>query len=246
MSNKRNQSVCRQQKVFQFSLLLLLVLGLTFPLQASEEKQFYCTNWGELARYHYLDYQLMTKDESIIDPIFWIKESADYDYQHKESAARKLLDIVINGLVNNKSQNDIIGAVVMQCSAFSLRELKSDSEPNSENDNADHSWSHSELASETYCMQRSFSEFGNTRSCIENLALDDLQFDAVCNKPSDDLVKIESKYVLSCPANFKGVCFDLKTQHGHPIPFVTYLYENDMAFMKKSCIEGGGTWESSN
>lgn len=98
------------------------------------------------------------------------------------------------------------------------------------------------LAKNTHCLQQSISEFGNTRTCIKNLSLTDEQFEQVCNPGQDEYVKVSSKYISSCPAGYKGVCKGLKFGD-KPLPYLSYLYENDMAFMRQSCLSNGGIWE---
>ncbi|GAA6142617.1 hypothetical protein NBRC116584_24350 [Hydrogenophaga sp. 5NK40-0174] len=87
------------------------------------------------------------------------------------------------------------------------------------------------------------SEYGNTKTCIENKSLSASAFKEVCEPPADDMLKASTEYVAACPADFKAVCRGLKTPSGGPMPYVSYLYENDMAFMKKTCERGGGQWE---
>lgn len=99
-------------------------------------------------------------------------------------------------------------------------------------------------AEEKRCIVESFSEFGDTKTCIENINLPATAFKQVCEPGSDEYVKIKSQYVAVCPPKFKGVCRGLKTQSGMALPYVSYIYKNDIDFMKKSCEANGGTWES--
>ncbi|WP_028885426.1 hypothetical protein [Teredinibacter turnerae] len=98
-------------------------------------------------------------------------------------------------------------------------------------------------ARDEQCVVLGFSEFGNTRSCVENISLPPEQFKEVCERESDEYMRFETTYVAKCPPMYKAVCRGLRTQNGKPLPYVSYLYENDMSFMKKTCIRGGGTWE---
>ncbi len=103
----------------------------------------------------------------------------------------------------------------------------------------------STIASESsHCLQQSFSEYGNTETCIKNLTLTDAQFKQVCEPVSNELFTFKARYLSACPANYKGVCKGLKMQSGVPLPYVSYLYKNDMAFMQQSCSANGGTWEA--
>jgi hypothetical protein len=95
----------------------------------------------------------------------------------------------------------------------------------------------------SYCLQKSFSEYGNTETCFKNISLTSEQFKQVCEPAGDEEFSFQTKYISSCPANYKGVCKGLKMQSGAPLPYVSYLYKNDIPFMKKSCINSGGTWE---
>lgn len=99
------------------------------------------------------------------------------------------------------------------------------------------------LAEDEHCLQRSFSEFGNTETCIKNISLSSKDFKQVCQPKDSDYVKFTAKYISSCPANYKGVCKGLKTQSGHNLPYLSFIYENDINFMKTSCQNAGGTWE---
>ena len=101
-------------------------------------------------------------------------------------------------------------------------------------------------ARDEQCLVLSFSEFGNTRTCVENISLSPEHFKEVCEREGDEYVRFETTYVAKCPPMYKGVCRGLRTQNGQPLPYVSYLYENDMAFMKKTCVNGGGTWEGSD
>ncbi len=94
-----------------------------------------------------------------------------------------------------------------------------------------------------HCVVVTKSEYGNTKTCVENLKLPASAFKEVCEPPEDEMIKRSTEYVGSCPVDFKAVCRGLKMQSGAPLPYVSYLYENDMAFMKKTCERGGGKWE---
>jgi hypothetical protein len=92
-------------------------------------------------------------------------------------------------------------------------------------------------------MQKTFSEYGNTETCIKNLSLSPEHFKQVCEPNLGNEIRVQSKYISSCPANYKGVCKGIKTQSGAPLPYISYLYINDISFMKQSCLNNGGSWE---
>lgn len=97
--------------------------------------------------------------------------------------------------------------------------------------------------SDSHCLQKSFSEYGNTETCFKNISLTAEQFKQVCEPAGDEEFSFQATYLSSCPANYKGVCKGLKMQSGVPLPYLSYLYKNDIPFMKNSCINNGGTWE---
>ncbi|MGI1679263.1 MAG: hypothetical protein K6L75_11055 [Cellvibrionaceae bacterium] len=101
-------------------------------------------------------------------------------------------------------------------------------------------------ARDEQCVVLGFSEFGNTRTCVENISLSPEHFKEVCELESDEYMRFETTYVTKCPPMYKAVCKGLRTQNGKPLPYISYLYENDMSLMKKACIRGGGTWEGSD
>ncbi|WP_341206228.1 hypothetical protein [uncultured Psychrosphaera sp.] len=103
--------------------------------------------------------------------------------------------------------------------------------------------SHVAFSEGEHCLQRSFSEFGNTETCIKNISLSKQDFKQVCQPKDSDYVQFTAKYISSCPANYKGVCKGLKTQSGHNLPYLSYIYENDISFMQSSCEANGGKWE---
>lgn len=94
------------------------------------------------------------------------------------------------------------------------------------------------------CIVSSFSEFGNTKTCFKNLTLPTEAFKEVCEPINDEYVKTKTSYAAACPPKYKGVCRGLKTQSGQALPYISYLYENDMEFMQATCTKNGGKWES--
>ncbi len=101
-------------------------------------------------------------------------------------------------------------------------------------------------ARDEQCLVLGFSEFGNTRTCVENISLSPEHFKEVCERESDEYMRFETTYVTKCPPMYKAVCRGLRMQNGQPLPYISYLYENDMALMKKICTNGGGIWEGSD
>ena len=93
-----------------------------------------------------------------------------------------------------------------------------------------------------HCIQKSFSDYGDTITCFENHGLPQEQFSQLCSPPDNDLVRFEASYVEVCPLKPKGVCLGQKIQSGADLPYVAYIYKNDIAFLKRSCIDGGFKW----
>lgn len=99
------------------------------------------------------------------------------------------------------------------------------------------------LADQNFCLIETESEYGNTRTCIENINLPHEYFKHLCELPSDESIRVKSEYLVGgCPMPYRGVCKDLKMQNGAPLPYISYIYENSMDLMISSCEKGGGTW----
>ena len=101
----------------------------------------------------------------------------------------------------------------------------------------------SAFAEQKFCMIKSTSQYGNTKTCLENVSLPEEAFKQICQPASDNVATVESEFLSNgCPTPYKGVCKNLKMEDGSPFPFLSYVYGDAMEFMVSGCKDGGGTW----
>lgn len=94
-----------------------------------------------------------------------------------------------------------------------------------------------------HCLQRSYSNFGDTKVCIKNISLTREDFIQMCERHDSNLIQFNISYPSACPPNHKATCSGLKTASGDAQPYRTYFYHSDLLTLKASCINNGGQWE---
>jgi len=109
------------------------------------------------------------------------------------------------------------------------------------------------LSAHRACMQDVTGIYGNTKTCFENLplnegGLEDEQFEYICESkmvPPTDEMSVSATYLdTGCPPSYKAACLNANMAPGleQKLPYDLYHYENAMAVMKKACERANGEW----
>ena len=89
------------------------------PTYANDNKIRLCEGWRQMTRSHYLNHQILLKEQSEQQAIFFMKDLAQYSDYDANSSGKILLDAIISGLKSAKPLSDLQAEIYAQCMKFS-------------------------------------------------------------------------------------------------------------------------------